>query len=450
MARRLTKHGTGLHLMTQEEREALAALIVAVADLAQANHTHDAAAIISGVLDPARIPILSTHNTIASASDIAALTVEQQAEIVNGTIVTTTGGDVDGWRWVYISGSKTDPASYVKLADLTPHWNEIADKPQLALLAALNVHQYFAAVPALDVPSNGEVVAGRKYRVSVGADRTFAVPGGLPDGSAVMIILDVTADCTIGLPPNCYRMGAARAPISSLALPSGTTQTVTLLRDGTTTYVTDTVTAALTSADVIALVSAATGAARLSYNALKDLPDIVSTIVTHLITNVLADGQYLRRSGTGLAGGIPSGGTSSPHFTVGFCATPSASVTTWSTLPLAEAFFMGSARTCTTADLTGCTEARLVISQHGQAVAGAKLAAKYKAGAFSTTLGDYTSLGTSALEIPLATDANPVVLKSAWIPLAAGAKADVFLAVIGSGGSGSGGPAFSNGYLEFR
>ena len=86
----------------------------------------DASVITTGTLDPARIPVLTGQAPIVSSGAISALTVPQQAQIITGTIVVTT----DGFRWVYSgSGSKTDQASYISLADVTPEWAVIANKP---------------------------------------------------------------------------------------------------------------------------------------------------------------------------------------------------------------------------------------------------------------------------------------------------------------------------------
>ncbi len=93
---------------------------------APVNHSHDASAITSGMLDPARIPTLPSQNTVTSSGNLSALTVDQQAQVVEGVIVTTT----DGWRWVYTgSGSKIATTSYIQLADITPDWAVIQNKP---------------------------------------------------------------------------------------------------------------------------------------------------------------------------------------------------------------------------------------------------------------------------------------------------------------------------------
>jgi hypothetical protein len=88
-------------------------------------HTHHASAINAGVLDPARIPVINTSIQVISQGGIGDLTVAQQNTIVQGAIVTTT----DGQRYVYVSGSKTSTSSYITLADVTPDWTVIANKP---------------------------------------------------------------------------------------------------------------------------------------------------------------------------------------------------------------------------------------------------------------------------------------------------------------------------------
>ena len=104
----------------------LQAVVQALMGKAPLVHQHDAGAIISGVLDPARIPVLPSQNTVISPGDLTALTSDQQALIVQGVIVTTT----DGWRWVFTgSGDKTLKTSYIQLADITPDWSVIQNKP---------------------------------------------------------------------------------------------------------------------------------------------------------------------------------------------------------------------------------------------------------------------------------------------------------------------------------
>lgn len=72
-------------------------------------------------------PIASgAGKTIVSAGGIANLTQAQQDAIGEGTIVVTT----DGFRYIYSGGgSKTSPASYIILADITPDWAALSGKP---------------------------------------------------------------------------------------------------------------------------------------------------------------------------------------------------------------------------------------------------------------------------------------------------------------------------------
>lgn len=94
-------------------------------EFAPSSHFHHASSINAGVLDPARIPVINTSIQVISQGGLGNLTQEQQDTIVQGAIVTTT----DGQRYVYVSGSKTITASYITLADVTPDWNVIANKP---------------------------------------------------------------------------------------------------------------------------------------------------------------------------------------------------------------------------------------------------------------------------------------------------------------------------------
>lgn len=81
---------------------------------------------LTGVIDIARIPVLPSQLQFVSSGGLSNLTTAQQNDIGRGSIVTTT----DGFRYVYSgSGSKTAAASYTVLADITPAWDSVADKP---------------------------------------------------------------------------------------------------------------------------------------------------------------------------------------------------------------------------------------------------------------------------------------------------------------------------------
>lgn len=106
----------------------------------------DAAKITTGVFDIARIPVLPSTVQIVSSGSIANLTGPQQTEIGDGSVVTTT----DGRRWVYTgSGSKTAEASYIELADITPEWSAVANKPAFATVATSGAYADLTGKPTL-------------------------------------------------------------------------------------------------------------------------------------------------------------------------------------------------------------------------------------------------------------------------------------------------------------
>lgn len=87
---------------------------------------HDAARVTTGVFDVARLPAALFAAPIVSSGAIADLSAPQQAEIVGGSSVVTS----DGREWRYTgTGDKTLEASYQEMADSTPDWTVIANKP---------------------------------------------------------------------------------------------------------------------------------------------------------------------------------------------------------------------------------------------------------------------------------------------------------------------------------
>lgn len=105
-----------------------------------------AASKLTGTIDPARLPVLPGTVQIVSSGGIANLTAPQQAEIGDGSVVTTT----DGRRWIYTgSGSKTAEASYIEMADVTPEWTAIANKPAFATVATSGSYTDLTGRPTL-------------------------------------------------------------------------------------------------------------------------------------------------------------------------------------------------------------------------------------------------------------------------------------------------------------
>lgn len=90
----------------------------------------------------------------------------------------------------------------------------------------------------------------------------------------------------------------------------------------------------------------------------------------------------------------------------------------------------------------------MIINKQGTSgAANSKLILRYRT-AFSTTVGDYSDIGTS--EVSAAVNTTNTVLATNWIDLAAGAKADVYIAVVGSGGDGAIDPVFGSISAQFK
>jgi len=124
----------------------------------------------------------------------------------------------------------------------------------------------------------------------------------------------------------------------------------------------------------------------------------------------------------------------------------------WTNMPTALSFFLSTAtvaKSVLRVDLTGKLQVRLRVNKQGTSGAAAsKLILRYKAAPFTQVVANYSDIGTS--EVSVATNVNGTYLETAWIDLAAGAKADVFLALLGSGGDGALDPAFGYVHAEFK
>lgn len=99
-------------------------------------------------------------------------------------------------------------------------------------------------------------------------------------------------------------------------------------------------------------------------------------------------------------------------------------------------------------DLTGYRQVRLVVHRNsGTCGNGTTATLKYYT-ALSATEANYLTIGTSAVSVLVdnTVGARPFVAVSSWIDLAAGARADVYITPIFSGGDGASDPTF--GYVE--
>jgi len=132
-------------------------------------------------------------------------------------------------------------------------------------------------------------------------------------------------------------------------------------------------------------------------------------------------------------------------------ATPVLGATVWTNMPVALSFFLSTAtvgKSVTKVDLTGYSQVRLLVNKQGTSGAAAsKLILRYYT-AFSQTVANYLDIGTS--EVSVATNVNNTFLDTGWINLASGAKTDVWIDLLGSGGDGTLDPAFGTIVAIFR
>jgi hypothetical protein len=121
-------------------------------------------------------------------------------------------------------------------------------------------------------------------------------------------------------------------------------------------------------------------------------------------------------------------------------------------MPAALSFWLGTASDDDHAqfvDLTNYTQVRLcVLKRETAGAAASKLILRYKTSPWTQTVANYSDIGAS--EVSVAINVQNTYLRTSWINLVAGAKADVVVAVVGSGGDGAVDPAFGPVYAEFK
>jgi hypothetical protein len=132
-------------------------------------------------------------------------------------------------------------------------------------------------------------------------------------------------------------------------------------------------------------------------------------------------------------------------------ATPVLAALVWSNMPAALSFLFSTAtvgKAITKADLSNFTQCRLLVNKQGTSGAAAsKLILRYRT-AFNQVVANYSDIGTSEVSVTL--NVTNSFRETGWIDLVTGAKADVFVAVLGSGGDGVLDPAFGSIVAEFR
>ncbi len=117
----------------------------------------------------------------------------------------------------------------------------------------------------------------------------------------------------------------------------------------------------------------------------------------------------------------------------------------WTDMPAALTEFNAMLQGRTKADLTNATQARMVVKMMGTAgAAAAELRAQYSTDDSTFAYLDGATGPSCAINV------NNTTVVSSWVNLAAGAKADVFLRVVGIGGDGGIDPTFGNISIQVR
>jgi hypothetical protein len=115
----------------------------------------------------------------------------------------------------------------------------------------------------------------------------------------------------------------------------------------------------------------------------------------------------------------------------------------WNNMPSVLTEFLNSTRYRTKYDLTNATQARVVVMVLTAGSASSIICAQYST---DQTTWYYLDGGTG----PCATINATGVRTSAYVNLPAGAKADVFLRIVGKDGNGSADPAFGQISIQLK
>jgi hypothetical protein len=115
--------------------------------------------------------------------------------------------------------------------------------------------------------------------------------------------------------------------------------------------------------------------------------------------------------------------------------TPDTASEVWTNMPAALTEFLNSTRYRTRYDLTNATQARIVVMVMTAGAANSIVCPQYST---DQVTWNYLDGGTGPCAVVNATG----VRTSAFVNLPAGAKADVFLRIVGKDGNGSADPAF--------
>jgi hypothetical protein len=114
----------------------------------------------------------------------------------------------------------------------------------------------------------------------------------------------------------------------------------------------------------------------------------------------------------------------------------------------AIAFFNSQTAYITRADLSNFRQVRLICQVQTAGSSSTILQVRYRT-SYNATASNWTdALGTSAVAVNLNTGGTVAI--SSWIDIAAGARGDIWLALLTSGGDGSADPIVGHISMEFR
>jgi hypothetical protein len=113
----------------------------------------------------------------------------------------------------------------------------------------------------------------------------------------------------------------------------------------------------------------------------------------------------------------------------------------WTNMPAGLTAAQGSWAHMTRVDLTGYSQVRLRVNKMGTApINNSKLILRYYT-SYLQTASSHLDIGTSEVSVTMDTGVNKQY-ETSWIDLASGAKADVWISLLGSGGDGVADPTF--------
>lgn len=124
---------------------------------------------------------------------------------------------------------------------------------------------------------------------------------------------------------------------------------------------------------------------------------------------------------------------------------------TWTSMPAASTELVGATTSRVQHDMSGCQQMRLAANIITAGFAGSKLSVQYSLDDGATWFFmDGTADGDVGAETPQIVLTSTGYVKSAWMTIAAAARTDVLLRIVGDDGNGVASPAFARIRAECR